>query len=152
MVLHRTTWYARCSSAVPRQRPRQPGSGGLPGFLYIQLFGTLESDTSPHHFHIWVVLPSKELVAAVSPHDVFIYRELYFTPKILLFVRSHRKPENSAATGVGCQEKIMIATRNRKLYFNFSFQRKTIPVQSCLITWKTDKQLCSEQQIFSPNG
>lgn len=147
-----TTWYQSpytwCSSALPGQWP----GPDLLRFLYTQqdtLLGTLESDTSPHSFHIWVVLPSKELVAAVSPHHVFIHRELYFTPEVLLFLCSHGEPGNTAATAACCQERNMVETRNKKTYFSFRLQRKTTPGQSFLITWKTDTQVCPEQQCLS---
>lgn len=51
-------------------------------------------EASPHGFHIWVVLATEELVAAVSPHHVFVNRELHVTPELFVLIRSHRKPEN----------------------------------------------------------
>lgn len=69
--------------SIPKSATEATWARGINGF------STLGSATSPHCFHIWVVLPSKELVAAVSPHNIFVYRELYFTPEILLLIWSH---------------------------------------------------------------
>lgn len=111
------------------------------------VFKTLESGTSPHGLHIWVVLPSEELVAAVGPHDILVYRELHLAPEILLLIRSHGQPGNRAATAQGCQERNVIATMNKKPHFSLSLQRKAIRVPSFLSTRKTDQQVCPEQWI-----
>lgn len=70
------------------------GSSGVFYMLSRALCGTLRSDTSPHCFHIGVVFPSKELVAAVSPHNILIYCELHLAPEILLLIWRHGEPKS----------------------------------------------------------
>lgn len=131
--------------SIPKAATEATWARGINGF------STLGSATSPHCFHIWVVLPSKELVAAVSPHNIFVYRELYFTPEILLLVWSHWKPENWTATGVCWHNRNMIATRNKQIYFSFNFKRKTISVQFSH-QLKKRQEVCLEEHIFCPKG
>lgn len=47
------------------------------------------SDVRPHDLHVWVILSSEEVVAAIRSDHVFIHRELDLSPEFAVLLGAH---------------------------------------------------------------
>lgn len=52
----------------------------------------------PHALHVWVVLPSEELVASIRPNHVFIHSELDIAPECSVLLGRHGEPGMGQST------------------------------------------------------